>query len=195
MDVAGFSAADGDRMRRAFGRRDGQALVESYRRKFLAGAVERGVPEAVAEAVFGKFNPHYMFPEGHALAFAFTAYQMAWLRRYHPLEFYVALFNQQPMGFWDLDTLKQDALRLGLRVASPDVNISDLLCTAEGGEHPALGVDLRQRRGSSLGRNAAAGQGGRSICRFSGPAGKVRVAAGGSGEPGEGRRRGRAGEL
>ena len=140
MDVGGFTAADADRMRRAFGRRNGAPLVESYRRKFLAGAVARGVPEPVAEAVFGKFNPHYMFPEGHALAFAFTAYQMAWLRHYHPLEFFVALFNEQPMGFWDLDTLKQDARRLGLRVAHPDVNRSELLCAAEGDATLRLGL-------------------------------------------------------
>lgn len=119
MDVGGFSAAEADRMRRAFGRRNGEALVESYRQRFLASTVERGVPASVAEIIFGKFNPHNMFPEGHALAFAFTAYQMGWLRRYHPLEFFVALFNEQPMGFWDLGTLKQDARRLGLRVAIP----------------------------------------------------------------------------
>ena len=132
MDVGGFTAAEADRMRRAFGRRDGQQLVAQYRERFISGAGERGVPADIAEVIFGKFNPHYMFPEGHAVAFAFTAYQMAWLRRYHPLEFFVALFNEQPMGFWDLDTLKQDARRLGLRVAHPDVNLSELLCTAEG---------------------------------------------------------------
>ena len=74
---------------------------------------------------------------------------MAWLRRYHPLEFFVGLFNEQPMGFWDLDTLKQDAHRLGLRVAHPDVNRSELLCTAEGANTLRLrltfvkGVDAR----------------------------------------------------
>ncbi len=105
MDVGGFTAAEADRMRRAFWRRDGQRLVAQYRERFIAGAGERGVPADIAEVIFGKFNPHYMFPEGHAVAFAFTAYQMAWLRRYHPLEFFVALLNEQPMGFWDLDTL------------------------------------------------------------------------------------------
>ena len=140
MDVGGFTAAEADRMRRAFGRRDGQRLVAQYRERFIAGAGERGVSTETAEVIFGKFNPHYMFPEGHAVAFAFTAYQMAWLRRYHPLEFFVALFNEQPMGFWDLDTLKQDARRLGLRVARPDVNRSELLCTAEGDDTLRLGL-------------------------------------------------------
>ena len=161
MDVGGLTAAEADRMRRAFGRRNGAALVESYRRRFLAGAAQRGVPEPVAEAVFGKFNPHYMFPEGHALAFAFTAYQMAWLRRYHPLEFFVGLFNEQPMGFWDLDTLKQDARRLGLRVAHPDVNRSELLCTAEGANTLRLGLTfvkgVDDRLGETLLRAREAG--------------------------------------
>ena len=65
---------------------------------------------------------------------------MPWLRRYHPLEFFVGLFNEQPMEFWDLDTLKQDARRLGLRVAHPDVNRSELLCTAEGANTLRLGL-------------------------------------------------------
>ena len=135
--------------------------MASYRHKFLAGAVARGVPEPVAETAFGKFNPHYMFPEGHTLAFAFTAFQMAWLRRYHPLEFFVALFNERPMGFWDLDTLKQDARRLGLRVAHPDVNRSEPLCAAAGEHTLRLGLTFVKgvdaRLGETLLRARAGG--------------------------------------
>ena len=192
MDVGGFSPAVADRMRRAFGRRNGAALVESYRRQFLTGAVRRGVPEAAAEAIFGKFNPHYMFPEGHAVAFAFTAYQMAWLRRYHPLEFYVALFNEQPMGFWDLDTLKQDARRLRLRVARPDVNLSELRCTAEGDDTLRLGLTfvkgVDRRLGETLLQAREAGPFGR-------PAGPVGIIARGLGKSGPGRRHGWAGRF
>lgn len=119
MDVGGLSAADADGMRRAFGRGDAATATAGWRARFLAGAAEQGVSSEAAERIFGKFNPHYMFPEGHALAFAFTAYQMAWLRRYHPLEFYVALFNEQPMGFWDLDTLKQNARQLACGWRTP----------------------------------------------------------------------------
>ena len=161
MDVGGFTAAEADRMRRAFGRRDGQRLVAQYRERFIAGAAERGMPAETAEVIFGKFNPHYMFPEGHAVAFAFTAYQMAWLRRYHPLEFFVALFNEQPMGFWNLDTLKQDARRQGLRVAHPDVNRSELLCAAEGDDTLRLGLTfvkgVDNRLGETLVRAREAG--------------------------------------
>ena len=161
MDVGGLTTAESDRMRRAFGRLDGEQLVSQYRERFIAGAEERGVSAETAEVIFGKFNPHYMFPEGHAVAFAFTAYQMAWLRRYHPLEFFVALFNEQPMGFWDLDTLKQDARRLGLSIAHPDVNRSKLLCTAEGDDTLRLGLTfvkgVDNRLGEALLRAREAG--------------------------------------
>ena len=48
-----------------------------------------------------------MFPESHSHAFAVTAYQAAWLKRYYPLEFFVTLMNNQPMGFYPLETLKE----------------------------------------------------------------------------------------
>lgn len=81
-------------MRRDVGRRGRGAW---WREAFLSGAAESGVMAKVAERIFAKFYPHYTLPEGHALT-AFTAYRMAWLRRYHPLDFYVALFNGQPIG-------------------------------------------------------------------------------------------------
>ena len=131
MDVAGFSAAEADQLRRAFGRRHNQALVAFYWEKFRQGAGELGVPEAIAEKIFRKFNGHYMFPESHAFAFGVTAYQMAWLKYYHPLEFFVAIFNQQPMGFYNLETLKEDAGRHGIAVLNPDINASIEKCTVK----------------------------------------------------------------
>ena len=140
MDVGGLTAREADQLRRAFSRRNNQELVQRYWEKFRDGAMAQGADEATAQRIYGKFNPHYMFPEGHALAFAFTAFQMAWLRHYYPLEFFVGLFNQQPMGFWDLETLKEDARRLNLRVLHPDVNLSAARCTDEGDDALRLGL-------------------------------------------------------
>ena len=75
-----------------------------------------------------KFNGHYMFPESHAFAFGATAYHMAWLKHYYPLEFFVAIFNQQPMGFYNLETLKEDARRHGIAVLNPDINAGREKC-------------------------------------------------------------------
>jgi error-prone DNA polymerase len=131
IDVAGFTPSEADRLRRAFGRRHNDELIAQYRQKFIAGAKSRGVGEAAAEAIFKKFNGQYMFPESHAFAFGVTAYQAAWLKLHYPLEFFVAIFNQQPMGFYNLETLKEDALRHGVRVLNPDVNRSRGKCTIE----------------------------------------------------------------
>jgi error-prone DNA polymerase len=132
IDVAGFTPSEADRMRRAFSRKHNEELIKQYRQKFLEGAKNRGVSENNAETIFKKFNGQYMFPESHAFAFGVTAYQAAWLKYYYPLEFYVGIFNQQPMGFYNLETLKQDARRHGIRVLNPDINRSLAKCNIEG---------------------------------------------------------------
>ena len=124
MDVAGFSAVEADQLRRAFNRKNNQTLIPFYWEKFRQGAEELGVPQDAAERIFKKFNGHYMFPESHAFAFGVTAYHMAWLKYYYPLEFFVAIFNQQPMGFYNTETLKEDAKRHGVPVLNPDINHS-----------------------------------------------------------------------
>jgi error-prone DNA polymerase len=144
IDIAGFTPSQADRLRRAFGRKHNEELIEQYHRQFLAGAAEKGVPEAAAEKVFKKFNGLYMFPESHAFAFGVTAYQAAWLKYYYPLEFFVAIFNQQPMGFYNLETLKEDARRHGITVLNPDINKSRAKCTIE--DDPSHG---EARRGAS----------------------------------------------
>jgi error-prone DNA polymerase len=131
IDVGGFSPSEADRLRRAFGRKHNDELIGQYHKKFLAGAAEKGVPEEEAEKVFKKFNGQYMFPESHAFAFGVTAYQASWLKYYYPLEFFVAIFNQQPMGFYNLETLKEDARRHGITVLNPDINLSQAKCTIE----------------------------------------------------------------
>jgi error-prone DNA polymerase len=132
IDVAGFAPSEADRLRRAFGRKHNTELIEHYRQCFLAGAKERGVDGRSAEKVFAKFNGFYMFPESHAFSFGVTAYQASWLKYHYPLEFFTAMFNQQPMGFYNLETLKEDAKRQGIRVLNPDINISRAKCVTEG---------------------------------------------------------------
>ncbi|MBI2859563.1 MAG: hypothetical protein HYX90_10835 [Chloroflexi bacterium] len=133
IDVAGFAPSEADRMRRAFGRKHGEALIEYYRQKFMEGAKNRGVGEAAAQKIFSKFNDQYMFPESHAFAFGVTAYQASWLKYHYPLEFFVGLFNEQPMGFYNLETLKEDAKRHGIRILNPDINRSQAKCIVEDG--------------------------------------------------------------
>ena len=139
-DVAGMTAAEADQVRRAFARPNNDHLIAMYQRKFLEGAAGNGVPEDVALKIFGKINGQYMFPESHSHAFAVTAYQAAWLKRYHPLEFFITLMNNQPMGFYPIETLKQDARRFGVPFLNPCVNRSGVRCIPHRG---AVLVGLR----------------------------------------------------
>jgi error-prone DNA polymerase len=95
------------------------------------------------------------FPKSHAAAFGLLAYQSAWLRHYHPLEYYVALFNNQPMGFYSLDALGRDARRNGIRTLLPDVNRSDVACTAEG-EDLRIGLGFVREWGTEVAEEVVA---------------------------------------
>ena len=151
MDLAGFTAAQADEVRRAFARPHSGHLVAMHRERFLEGAQSRGVPKDVAERIFAKINGHYMFPESHSHAFAVTAYQAAWLKRYYPLEFFVTLMNNQPMGFYPLETLKEDARRFGVTFLNPCVNLSQAKCIPEQG-CVLLGFQLIKDVGESAGK-------------------------------------------
>ena len=140
-DVAGMTAAEADEVRRAFARPNNERLIAMHWRRFLEGARWNGVPEETAGKIFSKINGHYMFPESHSHAFAVTAYQAAWLKRYHPLEFFVGLMNNQPMGFYPMETLKQDARRFGVPFLNPCVNEGLAACAPESGS-VRLGLQL-----------------------------------------------------
>ena len=133
MDVAGMTGAQADEIRRAFARPNNGHLIAMHRKRFLEGAQANGVPPDIAERIFGKINGHYMFPESHSHAFAITAYQAAWLKRYYPLEFFVSLINNQPMGFYPFETLKQDARRFETLFLNPCINRSQVRCVPEHG--------------------------------------------------------------
>src|SRR6266513_321519 len=131
--LAGFTTGQAEALRRAMSRRRSHDLMAGFWEEFRTGALARGVPEATAEKVFGQVIAfsEFGFPKSHAAAFGLLAYQSAWLRHYHPVEYYVGLFNNQPMGFYSLDALGRDAMRNGIEMRLPDINVSDVWCTVE----------------------------------------------------------------
>ena len=138
-------------MRRAFGKKNNKHLIEMYWQKFYKGARSKGVPKQTIKKIFGKINGHYMFPESHSYAFAISAYQAAWLKCYYPTEFFVQLMNCQPMGFYPLEALKEDARRFGVPFLNPSINRSSVRCTAE--EHSVrLGLEFVKNVGPESAR-------------------------------------------
>src|SRR6267378_556551 len=132
--LAGFTPGQAEALRRAMSRRRSRELMAGFWEEFRDGAAARGVPEHVAERVFTQVIAfsEFGFPKSHAAAFGLLAYQSAWLRHYHPAEYYCALFNNQPMGFYSLDALGRDAKRNATAIRLPDLNESDVWCTVEG---------------------------------------------------------------
>jgi error-prone DNA polymerase len=133
--LAGFTAGQAEALRRAMSRRRSRELMAEFWEEFRNGAAARGVPERTAERVFTQVIAfsEFGFPKSHAAAFGLLAYQSAWLRHYHPAEYYCALFNNQPMGFYSLDVLGRDAQHNGVEIRLPDANASDVWCTIEKG--------------------------------------------------------------
>src|SRR5438309_565622 len=132
--LAGFTPGQAEALRRAMSRRRSRELMAGFWEEFRDGAAARGVPEHVAERVFTQVIAfsEFGFPKSHAAAFGLLAYQSAWLRHYYAAEYYCALFNNQPMGFYSLDALGRDAQRHGIEIRLPDVNKSEVWCDVEG---------------------------------------------------------------
>ena len=131
--LAGFTAGQAEALRRAMSRRRSRELMEGFWGEFRDGAAAKGVREPTAKRVFEQVTAfsEFGFPKSHAAAFGLLAYQSAWLKQYHPVEYYVGLFNNQPMGFYSLDALGRDARRHGVEIVLPDITRSDVWCTVE----------------------------------------------------------------
>src|SRR5581483_8646372 len=133
--MGGFSGGEAEGFRRAMGRRDWHLHEEEYHAKFLRGARERDVTDDVAEQVYSMLIgfAEFGFPKSHSTAFGLLAYQSTWLKEYFPAEFYCALYNQWPMGFYPPHVVTNDAKRHSVNVLTPSVNQSQTLCTVENG--------------------------------------------------------------
>ena len=118
----------------ALGRKNATEALLTFEQQFVAGAVVRGIEGELARTVFHKLLGFgsYSFPKSHAAAFAVLVYQSAWLRKYQPAAFYIALLNNQPMGFWQPSVLINDAKRRGLKVLPVSVHYSQAICSLEG---------------------------------------------------------------
>ena len=124
--VAGFTAGQADRLRRAMSRKRSTEAMEALAGEFYEGAEARGISHEAAEIAYRKMAAFaaFGFPKSHAVAFALLAYESCWLRYHHPLPYYASLFNAQPMGFYSVEVLTGDAKRHGIETLMPDINLS-----------------------------------------------------------------------
>jgi error-prone DNA polymerase len=133
MAVAGFSSLQADKFRRAMSRKRSHEEMDKQRDDFLTGAAGNGIDAQTAAAIYEKIRAFasFGFPKSHAAAMAVTAFQVAWLKRYYPTEFYCALLNEQPMGFYSPEVIANDARRHDIEIRGVDVNRSAVECLME----------------------------------------------------------------
>jgi DNA polymerase III alpha subunit len=127
IEVAGFSAAESDGFRRAMGTWRSSREMEKLHQQFHDGCMRQpGMTEETAEELFRQVAAFasFGFAKSHAAAFARTAYESSFLKLFYPAQFLVGLINAQPMGFYPVEVLVNDAKRHGVAVLPVDVNRS-----------------------------------------------------------------------
>jgi DNA polymerase III alpha subunit len=134
IDVAGFTAAESDGFRRAMGTWRSSREMEKLHAKFVDGCITgNGLTSEQAEELFRQVSAFasFGFNKSHAAAFARTAYESAFLKLFYPAQFVAGLINAQPMGFYPVEVLTNDAKRHGVCVLPVDVNRSRYRTTSE----------------------------------------------------------------
>ncbi|MDQ3809298.1 MAG: DNA polymerase III subunit alpha, partial [Chloroflexota bacterium] len=152
IEMGGFTPGQADQFRRAMSRRRSKEAMERFRSSFVAGARARGIAEQQASMVFDKLFAfsEFGFPKSHAYAFAVLAYQSAWLRHYYAAEYYAALLNNQPMGFYAPHVLIGDARRHKLHVLRVSINRSSARCRPVAPDQLMLGFSSVRGIGEEL---------------------------------------------
>ncbi len=135
-DVAGFSMAEADELRKVMGKKL-KEQIPVYRERFVTGAMRSSaMSRALAEEIFAFIEPFggYGFNKSHAAAYAMIAYQTAYLKANHPLEYMTALLTSVKDRTDKLAEYIDDARRSGIAVLPPDINESGMDFTAVAGQ-------------------------------------------------------------
>ena len=131
--AADYTPGEADQLRRDMAAWRKSGRIERHHERLVSRMLEKGIAPEFAERVFEQIRGfgEYGFPESHAASFALIAYATAWLRHRWPAEFTCALLNAQPMGFYSVATIIDDARRHGLTVHPVCVNRSRWDCILE----------------------------------------------------------------
>jgi error-prone DNA polymerase len=152
IDVADFSAAEADELRRAMGAKRAGERMERLRGRLFEGMARHGITGELAEKIYAKLLAfaNFGFPESHSISFASLVYYSAWFKHYYPAAFCAALLQAQPMGFYSPQSLIADARRHGVTVRGPDINLSGVHAglepAAEGAPEQAVRLGLAMVR-------------------------------------------------
>ncbi|NPA93300.1 MAG: DNA polymerase III subunit alpha [Chloroflexi bacterium] len=125
MDLAGYTAAEADDLRKAIAKKKKKKL-EKHQTKFVEGAVTRGIERSTAEAIFSDWLEfaRYGFNKSHAADYAVIAVQTAFLKAHYPAEYMTALMSVTKHETDKVAHYIHDCQRMGIPVLPPSVNAS-----------------------------------------------------------------------
>lgn len=124
-DVAGYTLAQADTLRKAIGKKI-QSLLDEQHGKLVEGMIAKGIDEQSAEAIWDLFPPfaEYGFNKSHAACYARIAYETAYLKAHYPAEFMAALLTSDINNLDRVSIEIAEAEKMGLKVLPPAVNES-----------------------------------------------------------------------
>ncbi len=130
-DLAGYTLGRSDLLRRAMSKKKGD-VMQKERQSFVygnadegvPGCIANGIPEATANKIYDEMIDFakYAFNKSHAAAYAVVAYQTAWLKQYHPVEFMAALMTSVIDVPSKVAEYIYTCRQMGIDILSPDIN-------------------------------------------------------------------------
>jgi DNA polymerase-3 subunit alpha len=123
--LAGYTLSEADLMRRAMGKKKREEMAV-HEEKFITGAVERGIKKDKAEKIFSlmaQFSD-YGFNRSHSVAYAFLAFQTAYLKAHFPEHFYAAVLSSEAQDAAKVFKYSKELRAQGILLLPPDVNES-----------------------------------------------------------------------
>src|SRR5262249_54553974 len=124
-EIAGFSPAEADDLRKAIGKKI-RSLMATLKDKFIDGCVANGISRPIAEKLWddNERSSDYSFNKSHAACYALVAYRTAWLRANHPAEYMAALISSVMSTKDRVPFYVSECADMGIEVLPPDVNSS-----------------------------------------------------------------------
>jgi DNA polymerase-3 subunit alpha len=123
--LAGYTLAEADLMRRAMGKKKREEM-DVHQEKFVKGAIERGIKQEKAEKIFSlmaQFSD-YGFNRSHSVAYAYLAFQTAYLKAHFPEHFYAAVLSSESQDAAKVFKYSKELRAHGIMLLPPDVNES-----------------------------------------------------------------------
>lgn len=139
--LAGYSLGTADLLRRAMGKKIKEEM-DQQRAMFVQGCAERGIASGQASGIFdtiAKFAG-YGFNKSHAAAYAYVAYQTAYMKANYPVEFMAAIMTYDMHNTDKLASFRGELQRLGIPLLPPDINASDVQFSVEFGDASPQGA-------------------------------------------------------